>query len=657
MKNLKIFSILALIAIVFAACQKDQFRNVIGGADNAKKISGVVWNSEIDKPFAVNIDAVKSARTNASGEKIPSNAHSAKFSGIYFIWDAKQKDPGYLKVDAKMFDTYESFVLTAKNANLYWDYKIQPQVGQEQTPDNCYVFYIPKIEKNINMVFFTDWVAKECEDCLQPPVLITVPVTPIKYPCEEIIYITSSKFDITGKPIEVDPEGKWKMPTSSDDIKTQWNKGIAGIEVLTNMNAPEGLKPTWIWDREFSWETGFTGSQIIVYTQKFDINGEIFEDEIPLYFACDNAAVIFVNDKKVAWTTEAFKDGREVPEAAEEGFKGLGHEHFDGSVWNKLYEVDIRPYLVEGEENTIQILAANSANEPDPNSPNHQWDIHNNPAGIIFGAVFTVLKMTPECTGVLAGATVFEKWKREQGKEDELASPFDGFDFRLYSIDEVTGKLCAGDIHFLEVDFSGVVTVGDLPVGKYVIKEEKHAEWEILLPAGKDGIYFEIVRGQDEIDVIWEDFDFFGLSELGNLKVVNNKVIKDVPLGPRYSSVTATNDAGNPFIVPNSNHFTYAVLNRADLEAGRVILDMVEGNKINKVGEVEVSLQNGKLCIVLDGVGTFGATASATLFNPSNGNVHSGNSFKHNNEAVIDCPSGDVIYLYIHGNPFSFYQR
>ena len=128
-----------------------------------------------------------------------------------------------------------------------------------------------------------------------------------------------------------------------------------------------------------------------------------------------------------------------------------------------------------------------------------------------------------------------------------------------------------------------------------------------------------------------------------------NKVLP----GPSYGSVTATNDAGSPLIVPNSNHFTYAMLNRTDLEKG-VTLDMVVGNKIDKVGEVFVQLVDGAIVITLEGSGSFGAVASASLFNPGNGNIHSESYFNHNNAGTIACPDGDVIYLYIHCSAWRF---
>jgi len=132
-------------------------------------ISQVLWNNEADKDKAVNIEAVQNTSCkNASGVKITSNAHSDAFPGIYFIWDSKQKDSGFLKVSAPVFDFFESFTLTAKQANVYWDFLIAPIEGQQLTEDNCYVFFIPKVNnnKNINMVFLSGWILKE--DTEQP---------------------------------------------------------------------------------------------------------------------------------------------------------------------------------------------------------------------------------------------------------------------------------------------------------------------------------------------------------------------------------------------------------------------------------------------------------------------------------------------------------
>jgi len=127
-------------------------------------VSTLVWNGDSDKVAAANIEAVQNnTRKNASGAKITSNAHSADFPGIYFIWDSKQKDNGYLKVDAEVFDKYDGFVLTSKESSTYWDFAITVQPGQALTGDNCYVFFIPRAQnnKNINMVFISDKLEKD----------------------------------------------------------------------------------------------------------------------------------------------------------------------------------------------------------------------------------------------------------------------------------------------------------------------------------------------------------------------------------------------------------------------------------------------------------------------------------------------------------------
>jgi len=135
----------------------------------AAPVSSIKWNGDSDKAVAVNINAVQNNdRTNASGSRIASNAQNTDFPGIYFIWDSKQKDNGYLKVDANVFGKYESFTLTSKELNTYWDFKIADQPGQQKTTDNCYVFYIPKANdnKNINMVFIGEY-----KERLKPPEL------------------------------------------------------------------------------------------------------------------------------------------------------------------------------------------------------------------------------------------------------------------------------------------------------------------------------------------------------------------------------------------------------------------------------------------------------------------------------------------------------
>jgi hypothetical protein len=139
------------------------------------------------------------------------------------------------------------------------------------------------------------------------------------------------------------------------------------------------------------------------------------------------------------------------------------------------------------------------------------------------------------------------------------------------------------------------------------------------------------------------------------------------------------------FIVDNANHFTYAELNRAELEAGPVALTLVVGNKIDKVGEGTAKLVDGKLVLDFANVASssYGAVAFSFTPNTKNGNIHSLGCFSHNNKNEIDIltttafqssdkkganydkdwadvtkgqqDSKDYIYLYVHFDSVKFY--
>lgn len=130
-------------------------------AASAKGEPTLVWNGDADKVVAVEVEGnANITRGNASGAKITSNAHSGDFPGIYFIFDAKQKDKGFLKVDAKVFRKFVSFTVTTKEGNAYTNYLIAPKFGQEKTSDDCYVFLLDSVAsaKKINMAFIDDTV-------------------------------------------------------------------------------------------------------------------------------------------------------------------------------------------------------------------------------------------------------------------------------------------------------------------------------------------------------------------------------------------------------------------------------------------------------------------------------------------------------------------
>jgi len=125
-------------------------------------------------------------------------------------------------------------------------------------------------------------------------------------------------------------------------------------------------------------------------------------------------------------------------------------------------------------------------------------------------------------------------------------------------------------------------------------------------------------------------------------------------ISQEYSSVTATTTGqfeeikydtkgkvSNPdtVVVKNSNHFTYAKLSVAALAEGPVPLTLVVGNGIDKVGAGSVTLQNGKLELTFDdfyGKYSYGAVAFSFTPNAKNGNIHSFDSFSHNNNKIVN---------------------
>jgi len=184
----KLFVSTMVLMFIFSSCSKNliDIDQVNANDEAGLTTRAVTWNGASDIAVAVNIGADQNdTRKNASGPKITSNAHSADFPGIYFIWDSKQKDNGYLKVAASVFDVYESFILTSKESNTYWDFPIALQGEQEMTNDGCYVFFIPKAQnnKNINMVFVGEFI-------LKPPVELNVTIGSID-PMAYFIYDVS----------------------------------------------------------------------------------------------------------------------------------------------------------------------------------------------------------------------------------------------------------------------------------------------------------------------------------------------------------------------------------------------------------------------------------------------------------------------------------
>lgn len=161
------FLALAMLVSVFA------FSPVPAAADESGRT--LVWNDGADQEVAQVVDGVvNTTRGNASGPKITSNANSDEFPGIYFIFDAQQKDKGYLKVDAEVFRKFVGFTVVTKEGSVYRDYLISPVFGQEMTDDDCYVFFLDDVAsaRKINMVFIDDAVLVPLESVPYPEIMV-----------------------------------------------------------------------------------------------------------------------------------------------------------------------------------------------------------------------------------------------------------------------------------------------------------------------------------------------------------------------------------------------------------------------------------------------------------------------------------------------------
>ncbi|MCL2132452.1 MAG: hypothetical protein FWH36_08420 [Lentimicrobiaceae bacterium] len=104
-----------------------------------------------------------------------------------------------------------------------------------------------------------------------------------------------------------------------------------------------------------------------------------------------------------------------------------------------------------------------------------------------------------------AGGATFYKMKMVGG---ELEHPEAGeFEFELWKTDgdwisttQVIDENCG--YPFVNHLFAGMVSAYLLDPGKYVFKEKASAEWQLDIPAGIDGLYFEI---QSDGKAVWRD--------------------------------------------------------------------------------------------------------------------------------------------------------
>ncbi|MCL2643052.1 MAG: hypothetical protein FWD52_06045 [Candidatus Bathyarchaeota archaeon] len=198
-----------------------------------------------------------------------------------------------------------------------------------------------------------------------------------------------------------------------------WNNALSTNEKLVYMRE---LGAKWIWSPTDTglintFVYGVEGSEAV-----FEINIGVSEaTPIDFYFACDNVAVVYLNDKLVGWTIVALADNRAIliqdlaelrSRTAQNYFTTFDSDEFDGrwaEGWTHAYYIHLN--LVPGE-NVITIYAANSARTSGTGTDNDGYDTTNNPCGLIFAcevpgeAFINVPKETPEPATV----TIIKEW-------------------------------------------------------------------------------------------------------------------------------------------------------------------------------------------------------------------------------------------------------
>lgn len=245
----------------------------------------------------------------------------------------------------------------------------------------------------------------------------------------------------------------------------------------------------------------------------------------------------------------------------------------------------------------------------------------------------------------------------------------EGFWFDIYAEDDTwVGEMVSDEMG------EASVTIKPINPGSYYIRE-RNVPNEFIVPADLWFIVdeYDNVEYNDSINFIINEYKYGALEVDASATLKTNyedykeifqrEIWQYKYTTGSYGSVTATNVGVKNQIVPNANHFTYAKIAVADLEAG-VSLDMVVGNKIDKVGNATVQLVDGKLVLTIDNMykGEWGFGAYTNLPEPKNGNIHSGQgdkNFKHNNGLTANLPAADkngFIYIYVHCDNIKFFK-
>ena len=623
-------AVLAL-GLILAACSNVAAPDASSLARKAA-VSDITWYGDSDIAVAATLLPTASDRKNASGPKITSNAHSADFDGVYFRWEQKQKDSGYLKVEAWVFEKYDGFVLTKKVSNSYWDYEIKIQPGQEPNPaDGCYVFAIPDgkvwvydgktvdgIPKktlqdnkaasgnfNINMVFIPEFKSKD------------KPVSDIYDD-----FKPNNKYVISFQKIVKDANGN-VIPYSDWE-----SKGIDASKFVFTLK-----------DGDSKIATATPGENgIVTFTVPENKGYTVVEDSVNGY-ADTEAPVVY-------------------PSLQQTSVDLYSRENADGGV----FQFD--PTNILGHVGYIEGYMGSSFDVLKNASPKPVW-IWDRPQSWSFGGneiIFyhtnvdipegatiapTYFAFSCDNAAVLYVNGVAVAWSKAiednvpaygAGLSDlsKAVIDYDKDPISTVTTTDISEYLKAGQVNTIEFYACNADVTND---PRYTAAE------------ANPGCF--IYSGNISYEV--------GVENEENAPFVNTQLPKERTLGKKYDSTTGTNEGNDPskFIVSQngkklSEHFVYSVLDRAELAAGGVTLTLYNGSGFTPVGTALVQLVGENLVVTIDGKGDFNLLASA-----NNDLTHTAaeNRGSNTDTAFIPAPAGTgPIYFYIHLNPVKFYQ-
>ena len=617
-------SVVLALGLILAACSNVVSPDALGMARKAA-VSSIVWLGQPDIDAAVEVIPTASDRKNASGPKITSNAHSADFAGVYFRWEQKQKDSGYLKVEPEVFEKYGGFILTKKVSNTYWDYEIKLQSEDQPTSDDgCYVFAIPDGKVYVGDGFTLDGIPKK-----------------------KLVdnKAASGNFNINMVFI---PEFKVKDKPVSDIYDTFPPAKKYEIKFLKEVYDADGKQISlaeWIADKDLF---------------KFDLFDGDGDDAIATTTPDEDGWVRFTVSEDKGYTVKERPVTGYNPTAIPTVYPFLEKGAIDlYSKENKaggVFKFDDQI----GQIPNVKNIMGSSFDAVAAINPKAEW-VWDRPQSWSFGGNEIIFYHTT--VDIPAGAKIDP-------------APF-AFSCDNAAVLYVNGEAVAwskainghvpaygeglSDLSVKVIDYDAdpvsTVTydiVNDLVPGQvntidfYAVNADVTNDSRYTEETMNPGLF--IYAGKISYEV--------GLENDENVPFVNKKALPPTPpftdaTKNAVSSVTGTN-MNPPKDYTVKNHMVYAVLDRAKLLAGEAItLNLYIGAKFDKLGEGQVRLVGDNLVFTYNGVGSFGLLVS------DKANKLDQSDVKHNfsgGEGFITCPAGNGdIFFFVHFESFQYY--